>query len=227
MKAAVARSCSDDSRCFDGSGISLKYLDFVPDPRPALGHAGRRRRDRSIPGKRGVIRYLAATLVLYLTVAGCSGPNRPSDAELKRAASALPAVLPAVFQAHVDSYLERDHCRSLKFGLRAFSTDPETPTCNLFSERPQPFNAEADAAFDRIRAALADSGVNVIGVNTYDLGNDGRPGAERVTFDVANPWNARWSYVYEPGYTLPESDPVELVATRIDSSWYFLWQDSN
>ena len=156
------------------------------------------------------------------TAAGCGGPHKPSDGQLKANAAALASVLPILAVDGLENFRDLEWCRSLKYRRGAFSSDPNDSTCNLFSGPARGFDPEASSEFGRIQSAFKSAGIQVIGVDRYR-----GPTGVQLMFDVVSGGNDRWSYVYEPGYRLPSSDPAELVATRIDGDWYFMWQDWN
>lgn len=164
------------------------------------------------------------TAAVALTVVACGNTSIPSAPERSNAAAALSAAIPALSDAGVANYRNLGWCRNINYRRGAFSDNSDDSACNLFSGPASSFDATATSDFEAVRAALEQSGIKVLGVDLFDVA--GASGA-RMIFDVAGGSSERWSYVYEPGYTLPKDTPTEWVATPIDKDWYFVWQDTN
>jgi hypothetical protein len=169
-----------------------------------------------------ILRLARVALVASLAL-GCGSSILPADKRSDIVAR-LDEVRPAVDGMELQEYTNLRWCRNLVYAHGAFSSDPDNPdpdnsTCNLFEEQPVDFDAQATADFAALEQRLSDVGVNVDRIWR-------RPASEqegdRLRFTIGQS-----TFVYSPGYVLPESDPGEQEFFAIDADWYYYWQEWN
>jgi hypothetical protein len=124
----------------------------------------------------------------------------------------------------VEAFRNQDWCKNIVYKRGKFSKNSES-TCNLFDGTPSPFDAEAQKDFDSVAKAVSGTGVGLYFISDLRYSPDGKLiGAQ---FHLAGHPN-RYSYVYSPGYgSLPADEPKEREHTRINSDWYYIWEDWN
>jgi len=164
-----------------------------------------------------ILRLARVALVASLAL-GCGSSILPADTRSDIVAR-LDEVRPAVDAMELLAYRNLRWCRNIVYAHGAFSSDPSDSTCNLFEEQPVDFDAQATADFDALVQRLSDAGVDVSAIRR-------RPASaqegDRLRFTIGQS-----TFVYSPGYTLPESDRGELEFFAIDADWYYYWQDWN
>ena len=150
--------------------------------------------------------------------------SQPDETRMASDVAQLRDALPRFEQLRVEAYRNQDWCRNIAYSRGRFSNNLES-TCNLFAGSPVGFTASADADFASVAGALDAGGVWVY--NVWGVRYDATGRLNHAEFDlIPAPWEfSRWSYVYDPGHPLPQGMPNEDVYTRIDSDWYFHWED--
>jgi hypothetical protein len=170
----------------------------------------------------------ALPILLAFLLAGCIHAGRPSAERMTDDVQKLAATFPVLEEVRVRGFRNQDWCRFIDYPRGAFTNLPsgdDSDTCNLFDGKALAFDDAAKADFDRVRQELDASGVHgdwVLNV-TYNAGGQ-LNGAE---FAVQGGAFDRWSYVYDPGGTMPEDIPDEEEYAPINGDWYFWWEDWN
>jgi hypothetical protein len=149
--------------------------------------------------------------------------GEPDEARQARDAQRLRAVLPVLEKLGVLEYENLDWCRAISLPQGVW-TDP-AEGCGEYMPMPAGDVPYARAAFAAFSDTLDHTGV---WVNTIRLTVGAGGKITNAEFHL-NGWlfADNYSYVYDPGYTLPEDMPNELVYKRIDSDWYYFWEDWN
>lgn len=143
----------------------------------------------------------------------------PDPARQARDTQALRAVLPVLEELRVTGYVNNGGgCHEIEYSGGAFSNRVED-SCLHFLTKPGEFTPVATAAYDRVTAALEGSRV---WVRTLYAQSDADGKLTGYRFHLAG-WllSSYFTYIYEPGYTLPEDWPGKVTNTRIDSDWYY------
>jgi hypothetical protein len=169
-----------------------------------------------------------ARLVLIgsIAVAGCGITSTPEPDQMVEHVAALTAVLPVLEELEVYAFRDQDWCKNIALDDRFFSTNNETSTCNLHEDEGEPFDADAERDFARLKDSLRDTGLPVRMVDGVDIDVDGRVTRATFELEVGGPPAAGYMrYVYAPGEPLPEQLRGELESTRVDEDWYFQWED--
>jgi hypothetical protein len=156
-------------------------------------------------------------------VAGCIGPIEPDADQKARDVSRLATAFPVLEELEIRGFRNQDWCRFLDDPRGQFTSNPESSTCNLFTGGPDPFDEKAQTDFDRVSAALRDTGVAVQMVWWLDYDDAGAISYAQFVIDHAA--NNSWTYVYDPDGEMPEDIEGEEVYTRIDANWYFWWEE--
>jgi hypothetical protein len=156
-------------------------------------------------------------------IAGCGVTVLSADdrADLAARLDEVRADLDAI---GLEVFRNLDWCTNIVYARGAFSSKPQDPTCNLFDSDPQPFDAQAEAAF---AALVREFEIAQVGVQAIKRWPPSATEGGRLVFDLSSGSNVGWSLVFSPGYELPESDPGEWVPYPIDDDWYFVWTDWN
>jgi len=143
---------------------------------------------------------------------------------MQRDTAGLRAVLPILEEHQVVQFDALTGCRGLT-GQGQIWSDPVDANCGYSAVwlapkgGPRPFTSEASASYTRIAGAIAGSGAAIHRVEGIGFDLSGRlTNAEFVLSE--DDWN-RWSYFYEPGYTLPVHMGNGPDYIAIDSDWYF------
>jgi hypothetical protein len=181
------------------------------------------------PTRTRLRRLLAAAVMMVaaLSVAGCGAQSAatykaPDLATMQRDTAGLRGVLPSLEELQVVKFDNLPNCRGLTMGQ--IWSEPAQANCGFGAvwvgpKGPRPFTLDVSAAHTRIAEAIAGSGAAI-------------PTVEGISFDVEGKltvaefvlsedyWN-RWSYFYEPGYTLPMQMRGSPDYTAIDSDWYY------
>jgi hypothetical protein len=174
--------------------------------------------DRHARVNRSTIAFLAVVAFLF---AGCIHATEPNADRKARDVAALAAVLPLIDELGVSEWRDDDWCRDFVYDRGHFMTSDEPDDCNPMGGPPEPFNANAQADFDRVAAAFRDAHVPIREIY--------RPPVDPGTtdFDLRAGSFDGFSYVHDPGYPPQENIENEWVATPIDANWYFVWEDWN
>ena len=183
-----------------------------------------RKRPRVLVGLLVVIALGSSLLIARQVLPSHVYWSQPDQDRMTRDVASLHKVLPTLEQLQVEEFRNQDWCRNLAYSGGRFSNTLQT-TCNLFDGSPVDFTSKANADFARIADALNSSGVWIHLVWQVQYDAAGR--ATYAEFDLnPAPWDShRWSYVYDPGGPLPADMVNEESYTRIDSDWYFHWED--
>jgi hypothetical protein len=143
---------------------------------------------------------------------------RPHANEIARS---LQVSLPTLRDLRVTAWRSQDWCRNIAYERGAFSETDSPTTCDLFGERPDLFDDQAERDFGKVSAAMDATGYEVWYVNT-SVGADGQ--VTQATFVLPCPRCEVLGFVYEPGYVLEESYPPELRITAVDADWWY-WEE--
>jgi len=135
--------------------------------------------------------------------------------------TALTAVIAEVDALGVTDWRDDDWCRDFVYRGGHFMRSDDPEACSPLDAAAQPFNAAAQADFDRIDQALREAHVPIREVYRASLPSD------ELIFDLRAGSFDRFSYVYDPGYSMPETIEGEWIPTAIDADWYFVWEDWN
>jgi hypothetical protein len=152
--------------------------------------------------------------------------TQPDMARMTRDVAHLAPVLSVLEDEGVKAFRDQDWCRNISYSAGSFSSNFESTTCNyLFDDQPAAFTGAANSDFARVEDAFNESGVWVYCVGQIEYDGNGR--LTRAEFAlVGAPWDFnRWSYWYDPGHPMPEDMAHERIYTRIDSNWFFQWED--
>lgn len=162
---------------------------------------------------------------IALLSSACAGPHKPTEEQIVATVEALAEATSSLSPLGVTQFRDLTGCRLITYARGSFATDGSNPACNPTSAPAVPFDAQADQDYAMVRFILNSSGLTIRTLMTYPDGAAG--GVPSRVFDVANPSNENWSFVYQPGYVLPEVVPGESEPQSIDEDWYFIWQDWN
>lgn len=164
---------------------------------------------------------LVAAIVTSAALSACQSGIDPQP-QAKEIARSLQGTLPALVHSRVTAWRSQEWCRNIAYERGAFSETESPTTCNLFNERPEPFDRQAERDFAKVSAAIAATGFEVRFVNA-SFGADGQV-SEAVFFMPCAGCGAL-GFVYEPGYVLEESSPPDLRITPVDANWYY-WEEN-
>jgi hypothetical protein len=170
-------------------------------------------------------RWLLASVGIAVLASACAAPHKPTEQQIEATVTALEEVSPSLEPLGVTQFRDLNGCRLISYARGSFSTRGADPTCNPTSEPAIPFDAQADEDYAVVRSILNTPEISVVTLTTYP--DDSGAGVPSRVFDVANPSNENWSYVYQPSYVLPGSVPGESESQSIDEDWYLIWQDWN
>jgi hypothetical protein len=146
----------------------------------------------------------------------------PDQSARARDVARLARVIPLIDQLGLRSYRNEDGCRSIESPAGLYVSDLSGTICDFIDPSGVAFTAAAEQDFERIRQALAETGVGVFSVYTVDADPDnGGGGRRQVVFDLVERAVGRWAYVYEPGHVPAPSAPSDTYAD-IDENWYFM-----
>ena len=160
-------------------------------------------------------------LLVTLFASGCVHATQPDADRRALDSTALAAVLPLIDELRVSEWRDDDWCRDLVYNGGHFMTSDQPDNCNPVDGPAKPFNTAAQAAFDRVAAALHDANVPVREIYRPPIDPGSTDfGLRAGSFDS-------FSYVHDPGYPPQENVDNEWVATPIDRDWYFVWEDWN
>lgn len=160
-------------------------------------------------------------VAVTITCSACGG--EPSASQRRRDVSNLTQTFPVLEEYQVEAYRNQDWCKNIAYQRGKFSNTDRT-TCNLFQGDPSEFDTQAQADFDTVAAAIAKSRVKLYYISGFQY--DAQEKLIRAEFHLSGDFN-RYSYIYEPGYSLPEDLAYERHHTAIDENWYFVWEDWN
>jgi hypothetical protein len=90
---------------------------------------------------------VCAVLVSGGAIIAACGVNVPSTDDRADLAARLDEVRPDLDALGLEVFRNLDWCTNIVYARGAFSSKPQDPTCNLFDAGPQPFDAQAEAAF--------------------------------------------------------------------------------
>lgn len=185
-------------------------------------------------------RRVAAIRVLVLALAGTAvagvalfgSPEQGPAIPYENARKSLP-VLEALAREQVSFLRDQDWCRAYSDGQeKRASTLSSTCTLDGACSRPsagcghyQLFDGASETRFAELRSTLNDLPYDVSWIK-MESGPDGVPRTAEMAIDTVLPFR-RDAIVYDPGYTLPRDIPGEVVNHRIDSDWYYRWEDWN
>jgi hypothetical protein len=162
--------------------------------------------------------YLGLSCLLMV---GCRA--KPSVEQQQQQSDRLFQALPVLRQLQVTDYRHQDWCKNLVYQRGKFSSNPQSTTCNyLFQGTPKAFDSQAEQDFQTVATAIANTGVNILWVDTkYNPAGNVKQAEFRIT-------DSPYSYVYSPNYSkLPEDLPNERLHTAINKDWYFVTEDWN
>jgi hypothetical protein len=149
----------------------------------------------------------------------------PDAAAKGRDVDRLAGVVRLVGELDLHFYRDENGCRSIDYFDGSFTSDLAGTTCESIDPSSIAFMGAADAAFERVRRSLADTGVGVFGIEAIDAyeSEDGATNRQ-IVFDLVERAVGRWAYVYEPGHE-PWPDIPTHGSVEIDDDWYFMaWQ---
>jgi hypothetical protein len=178
--------------------------------------------------KRGTAMRVLVLAFIAMAVAGVIAFRSPwtrapePTIPYQNAADSLP-VLRALAKERVTFLRVQDWCQ-------AYSDDRErranelTGSCTL-KDGYKVFDGASEKRFLELRRTLKELpyGVNWI---TIEYGPGGDLRTATLSIRTVNPFR-RDSLVYEPGYTLSKGIPGEIETHRIDTDWYYVWEDWN
>ena len=107
------------------------------------------------------MRAVLVGIVATTALASCTPTSADSPLDVRRAqVDSLEPTLPALAALEVELFRDQDWCAVLDYARGTFTTN-ERETCVYFADDPQPFDAQASADFDALKASLQASGVPV------------------------------------------------------------------
>jgi hypothetical protein len=183
---------------------------------------GKQRRNRLLMVLLAAVVWVGAVFYVgYVLVPGHVYWGEPDPARQARDTQALRAVLPVLEELRVTDYSNVDGCQSISSSTGEWSNPPEG--CYYYGPPPASFAPEDREAFDRVKGALDGSGVWVDSLSSVKIDTGGK--LRSVQFNLSSgPFSETISsYVYDPGYSLPESSPYGATYRAIDSDWYFVY----
>jgi hypothetical protein len=143
----------------------------------------------------------------------------PTQAQLVTQTGQLETVLPLFARLGLSTYETDNACLYLEDG-RGIFTDSPGDSCDLQPDLARPFDAQATADMDAIRAAFAATGLQIADAwATEDPGE-----APGFAFSGHCPSCAWMTFVYAPGYgVLPADMPGHAHFIAISADW-FAWE---
>ncbi len=153
-------------------------------------------------------RRLVALASLVALAASACGTNHNA------AVSAAEAVLPVLARHEVIAFIWTDECEFIALERGAFSTDPGTEACDLYTDvggRRSPIDAEAREVLDEIYRESEAVGPRVTSAAATLV--DGQVTSGNVDFGHDTYW-------FEPGYTSMEDDDWFCTTERVNTDWY-------
>jgi hypothetical protein len=178
----------------------------------------------------GDVRLKIAALfaALAFAVLGCIHASQPDADQMARDVKDLKASFSTLEALRLSGFRDQDWCRFIDYPRGAFTSLPvgdDSDTCNLFDGAALPFDDQASADFERVRAALAGTGVR--GDSVLNIQHDDAGHMRTADFDLNGGSFDRWTYVFDRGGSMPENEEGEELYTRINEDWYFWWEDWN
>ena len=169
---------------------------------------------------------MIVSLALAVLVAGCAHAAVPSSDEMARNADQLEGAFTTLEGLQVRGFRSQDWCQFIDYPRGSFSNllDSEN-ACNLFAAPPQAFDATASADFERVRKALAESGVRTF--IAWNIEYDGAGHVTTAEFDVAAGSFDRFSYHFSRDKAFSADDYEAIVLQQIKEHWWFLSEDFN
>lgn len=167
--------------------------------------------------RRRFLLFVLMGLILF----GCQPSFAQQQARWQRDVDRLSQTFGALEQLQVQAYRNQDWCKNI-FYRRGKFTSNSRATCNLFSGKPQPFDAQAQQDFETIEQAIATTKVKLYYVLNLKYAGD------RTLIGATFSLPSGHEYVYAPAYkVLPESLPNEREYSPINEDWYFIRNDWN
>ena len=141
-----------------------------------------------------------------------------------RDTSALQRIFVDLEAQQVKAYRNQGWCQVLSYAGGQFA-NTNTGTCVWLADGPtKPFSAIARTDLGKMRKSIRSTGTGVIIISKASYDTSGK--LNHAEFHWGRGFS-RNSYVYDPGYTLPEDIPHERWCTAIDKNWYYKREDWN
>ncbi len=159
-------------------------------------------------------------------------PQQDSTIPYENAGKSLP-VLEALTHEHVTFLRIQDWCRAYSDNQEQRATEL-TSTCTLAKACSTStagcgsyklFDNASETRFAELRSKLKGLPYDVHWIK-IEYGPDGALRTAELAINTADQFR-RDALIYNPGYVLPEDIPGEVVNHRIDSDWYYRWEDWN
>jgi len=169
------------------------------------------------------MRLLPGCLIaLMIFVAGCdvAPPATRSPSERLEDVGALEALFPDFEEMRLEAYRHDEHCAYIVYRRGAFSTAPDGSSCNVFTNKPIGFDAQARADYDGLTRALSTAHVTVVSVGELIYSTPGRLNA--ATFDFGTNSFVGQSYVFDVRGNYNQSEEGGAVYTTINNGWYMV-----
>jgi len=165
------------------------------------------------------MKNLVALLILLLCLAGCTSGGADRAADVKK----LVGVFPILEQYQVISFRSQDGHSAFEYARGAYDTDMRATSVSVLKVKPNRFDNIAQADFNTVKNIVEKTGIGVIIINGIEY-SEGK--LKRAVFDFSRGFT-RQRYVYDPGCELPEDIPHEMLHTKVDADWYYVWEDWN
>lgn len=162
-------------------------------------------------------------LAILLLLSGC-GEETKSSTSYSKDTAALRTVFPVLESDQVAAFRYQDWCKVLEYSRGSFANTTQSTCTYIASGSPTPFDSTAEADLERIWKKVKSTGAGVYVISNVHFDATGK--LVRGKFDCSSAF-VRQSYVYEPGYTLPDDLPNERWHVRVDSDWYYVQEDWN
>lgn len=169
------------------------------------------------------IRWLPGCLIaLLFIIAGCDvvPPATRSPSERIEDVRALEALFPEFEELKLEAYRRDEHCEYIVYRRGAFSTAPDGSSCNVFTNTPVDFDAQARAVYDRLTSGLSMAHVTVDSVDEVTYSTPGR--LTTATFDFGSNAFVSQGYVFDVRGNYNKSEEGGATYTTIDDDWYMV-----
>ena len=167
------------------------------------------------------MRAVLVGIVATTALASCTPTSTDSPLDVRRAqVDSLEPTLPALAALEVELFRDQDWCAVLDYARGTFTTN-ERETCVYFADDPQPFDAQASADFDALKASLQASGVPVRLISDVVVA-EGR--LTEVTFELEDGDLNYKRLIYNETGDAPPEDP-ERTDSRLNKTWFYQVED--
>ncbi len=172
------------------------------------------------------ISMVTAGIAGFVKATSKEGQPRQPTVFYEDAGKSLP-VLEALAQEQVTFLRVQDWCRAYA-DKRELRATPVEDTCTAPGPGTgetayKPFDDASEKRFLELQSKLDALPYDVTWI-TIEYGPGG--GLREAVLSIKTTFPPRYdSLIYDPGYTLPANTPGQVMNHRIDTDWYYRWED--